>query len=176
MARPRKYFTEEEKRAAKNRDSNKHYHSLAQRNPIQAGFSNGVYYSYIWLRADSTPYYVGKGCANRAFVNAGHGVHRPVSRARILVQVWDSEEKALEVEKWYISFYGRKDNGTGILRNLTDGGETPPVKVKGKYNLSESVKLRISKKIKLLWTDPAYRAHMSEAHKGERYVDELLPQ
>ena len=81
------------------------------------------YYTYMWIRSNGTPYYIGKGCRNRAFI-----VHRnkrvPVpERARIVIQYWASEQEAYEMEKWYIQFYGRKDLGTGILRNMTDGGE-----------------------------------------------------
>jgi hypothetical protein len=80
----------------------------------------------MWLRDDGTPYYVGKGQGKRAFISAGHNVPRPKSTSLILVQYWESEDKAFEIEKWFISFYGRRDNDTGILRNLTDGGENPP--------------------------------------------------
>ena len=81
------------------------------------------YYTYMYLREDGTPYYIGKGKGVRAFKNQCHFAKPPKDRARIVKQYWESEEKAFEVEKWYISFFGRKDNGTGILRNLTNGGE-----------------------------------------------------
>jgi hypothetical protein len=100
------------------------------------------FYTYLWFRADSTPYYVGKGNGKRAYVNHGHSFHRPVSRARIFVQYWESEEKALEIEAWYIAFYGRIDKGTGCLRNLTDGGENPPGNKGVKF--SEEHKRKIS--------------------------------
>ncbi len=85
-----------------------------------------MFYTYIWMREDWTPYYVGKGSKNRAFINQGHTVHKPSNLLRIFVQYWESEEKAFEMEKWYISFYGRKDILTGCLQNHTDGGENPP--------------------------------------------------
>jgi hypothetical protein len=76
----------------------------------------------MWLREDGTPYYVGKGCRGRAF--AKHSLHRP-PKSRILIQYWESEDAAFEMEKWWINFWGRKDLGTGILRNLTAGGDAP---------------------------------------------------
>lgn len=81
------------------------------------------FYTYFWLREDGTPYYVGKGKGDRAYISEGHGVHRPKDAARILVQHWESEQKAFDMEKWWIHLFGRQDLGTGILRNLTDGGE-----------------------------------------------------
>ncbi len=86
------------------------------------------YYTYIWNRADGTPYYVGKGSGNRAFRKHRTIGWAPPSRARIIVEHWDSEEDAYKMEKFYIRLFGRKDNGTGILRNLTDGGERPPLR------------------------------------------------
>lgn len=85
-----------------------------------------TFYTYMWLRDNGTPYYIGKGQKKRAFMNAGHSVPRPKFKSRILIQYWESEYEAFEMEKWFISFFGRKDNNTGILRNLTDGGENPP--------------------------------------------------
>ncbi len=84
-----------------------------------------VYYAYLWLRNDGTPYYVGKGHGNRAFTglrNAGQ-LPPPKSSELILVQEYSSEIDALVAEVFLISYYGRKDKGTGILRNLTDGGD-----------------------------------------------------
>ena len=113
-----------------------------------------MFYTYLWLRGDSTPYYVGKGKGRRAFDSNSHNVKCPKDKHRIFVQYWESEEKALETEKWWISFYGRKDNGTGILRNLTDGGENPPVgwgntNTKGMKH-SEETKKKISKGVLLV--------------------------
>jgi hypothetical protein len=98
----------------------------------------------MWLRVDGLPYYIGKGTAGRAFRR-----YSP-EPARILIQFWSSEQEALDMEKFYIKLFGRKDNGTGILRNLTDGGEG----IKGQF-----------------WT-PEKRAHHSEIIK-KTFTQEL---
>jgi hypothetical protein len=51
-----------------------------------------------------------------------------------------SEEEAFELEMMYIKKLGRRDNGTGILVNMTDGGE-------GRSGLicSEETRIKISK-------------------------------
>src|ERR1700693_826234 len=75
------------------------------------------FYTYLWLREDGTPYYAGKGQGDRAFRKGCPPADR------IIIQFWPSEEDAFAGEKFLIALYGRKDNGTGILRNMTDGGE-----------------------------------------------------
>jgi len=82
-----------------------------------------VIYTYLWLREDGTPYYVGKGMGRRGFVSYRHNVPCPKDKERIIIQEWLSEDQAYEAEKFLISYYGRVDQGTGCLRNLTDGGE-----------------------------------------------------
>lgn len=83
------------------------------------------FYNYLWLREDSTPYYAGKGCDRRAF-SKKHTVNPPTDHSRVLLIPMVNEDEALEYEKRLIALFGRKDNGTGILRNLTDGGDQPP--------------------------------------------------
>jgi hypothetical protein len=90
-----------------------------------------VFYVYVFLRAkDSehgkkgTPYYVGKGHGNRAFSFQRKGAPRPQDDFYIaFVQEGLTEQEALSLERYCISLYGRIDIGTGILRNLTDGGD-----------------------------------------------------
>ena len=95
-----------------------------------------IFYVYAYIRDDSTPYYIGKGSGNRAY----NKTHRsmPNNQNQILfIKTNLLESEALALEKELISKYGRKDLGTGILINLTDGGE-------GISNPSENTRLKMS--------------------------------
>ena len=94
------------------------------------------YYVYLYIRSkDSvtaklgTPYYVGKGFTDRAWVEHRNlkehkGVWTPKDNSHIVI-VSDglTEFGAFALERRLIRWYGRKDLGTGILHNRTDGGE-----------------------------------------------------
>ena len=81
------------------------------------------YYVYAYLREDGSPYYIGKGKDHRAY-SKNHNVKLPPEKNRIVfLETNLSNIGALALECRYIRWYGRKDNNTGILRNLTDGGE-----------------------------------------------------
>jgi hypothetical protein len=96
------------------------------------------FYSYLWLREDSSPYYAGKGHGNRAYVRGTHRyVYPPKNISRILVFPMANEAEAFESEVALIELFGRKDLGTGCLLNQTSGGEgcpshryTPELKLK----------------------------------------------
>lgn len=84
-----------------------------------------IYYTYAYLREDGTPYYIGKGKGKRAYDRKKHNAYVP-SRDRILLLKKNvTEEEAFKHEIYMIALFGRKDLGTGILYNLTNGGDGP---------------------------------------------------
>jgi hypothetical protein len=81
------------------------------------------YYTYAYLREDRTPYYIGKGKGDRIY-SSRKRVRPPKDKSRIIFLKQNlSEEEAFRHEIYMIAVLGRKDLGSGILYNRTDGGE-----------------------------------------------------
>jgi hypothetical protein len=79
---------------------------------------------YAYCREDGTFYYIGKGRPRRPYGKRKEGIKPPRDRDRILIlHSGLSEQTAFDFEEKLILFYGRKDLGTGLLRNMTNGGE-----------------------------------------------------
>jgi hypothetical protein len=79
---------------------------------------------YAYCRENGTFYYIGKGRPRRPYQKRKEGVNPPKNRNRILIlHSGLSEQTAFDFEEKLILFYGRKDLGTGLLRNMTNGGE-----------------------------------------------------
>ena len=115
------------------------------------------FYVYAYLRTDKKPYYVGKGSGYRAYVRRGRTIRPPKDKSKIVfLRTGLTENEAFNWERFYIKHYGRIDTGTGILRNLTDGGEgtsNPCEEVRKKHRKNsksrEASKLKTQKSVEV---------------------------
>jgi hypothetical protein len=86
------------------------------------------YYTYAYLREDGTPYYIGKGKGYRCNYGTGKNCNPPKDRSRIIKLKQNlTEKEAFKHEVYMIAIFGKKCDGTGILMNIADGGNAPPV-------------------------------------------------
>jgi hypothetical protein len=127
------------------------------------------YYTYAYLREDGTPYYIGKGKGNRAYKKSGREVKLPRDKSRIIFLKQNlTEEKAFRHEKYIIAVFGRKDLETGILRNMTNGGEG----ISG-YVMKEEQKLKLSEKATGRIMSKNARLQMSISQIGRKHPEEV---
>lgn len=98
------------------------------------------YYTYTLKDStDNLPFYVGKGSNTRMYQHKEEALREGYQKRSVHCKILSilnkggeilyekveqpNEEIAFDLEIELIKKYGRKDNGTGILCNLTDGGE-----------------------------------------------------
>ena len=124
-----------------------------------------TYYTYAYLREDGTPYYIGKGTKYR--VNSRNRCVPAPPKERILILKKDlTESEAFKHEVYMIAVFGRKDLGTGILRNRTDGGEGTSGRV-----LSEETKKKMSESALGIPVTLKTRKRISESVSGFKWYN-----
>ncbi len=135
--------------------------SLAPQKHYKNVMDNFVVYAYC--REDGTFYYIGKGRPGRPYAKRRRGINPPANRDRILIlHSGLSEQTAFDYEEKLILFYGRKDLGTGFLRNMTNGGEGVSGWIPG-----EEWKRNLSKRRKGWIPSEKWRKRKSESMQGE---------
>lgn len=122
-----------------------------------------TFYVYAYLRTtDLTPYYIGKGHGARAW-HKTHSVVVPKDEQRIVIIENNlTDIGAIALERWLIRWYGRKDKNTGILRNLTDGGEGGAGRI-----LSPTTRAKIAKAVSGLKRSAEQVSRNKETHLGQ---------
>jgi hypothetical protein len=131
------------------------------------------FYTYAYLREDRTPYYIGKGKGRRLYKKGKGEVGKPTDKSRIIYLKQNiTEDEAIKHEIYMIAVFGRKDLGTGILRNKTNGGDgvsgmigKPPWNKGKKGCFNEETLMKMRKSIKSAWTEDL-KMKMSIQKKG----------
>lgn len=130
-----------------------------------------IYYTYAYLREDGTPYYIGRGkgrrLSERHHRRSGKFVPVPQENRILVLKKGLTYGESLKHEVYMIFLFGRKDLGSGILINMSNGGEGN----KGHRHTPET-KQKMSSKRRGQSRSPEWRKKISEAHKGIGHTEE----
>ena len=126
------------------------------------------FYTYAYLRKDMTPYYVGKGNGYRIYDKGRREFKPPKDRSRIIFLKQNlTEAEAFKHETYMIAVFGRKDLGTGILHNKTDGGEGSSGAV-----ISDETRRKRSEAMQGKVVSEETKTKISKANTGKRHSEE----
>ena len=142
------------------------------------------FYTYAYLREDRTPYYIGKGTRDR-ITDKRKTIKPPKDKSRIIFLKQNiTEEEAFNHEVYMIAVFGRKDLGTGILHNRTNGGEGTSNVIRNdewRKKQQESQKIRfenpeqrkkLSESIKKSWNNPKVRDKLISSFKNKKLSEQ----
>ena len=141
---------------------------------------NNRSYVYELQYPNGTPFYVGHGKGNRCYVhlsdydpstnelkkniiNKIRNLGQEPMVRKLFENLYEDEAKILEI--LLIKYYGRRDIKTGILANLTDGGEGC-----SGYKASQETRKKQSEKRKLRITTEDTRKKMSDSLADEIFA------
>lgn len=131
-----------------------------------------LFYTYVWRDASGVPFYVGKGKGRRAWITTQRSkpfkeIHSEGNCRVEIIDYFIHESQAHAHEVELISRYGRRDNGTGSLVNLTDGGEGT-----SGWVASEDTRAKISRAAIGRIVSVSTKELISAAHKGRKLKPE----